>query len=215
MHRGKNWAIASGLVAGLAVLTCLSAPARADIIVSTGYDDDPTEDALPTPWVGAPNTSVLGSAGAIAGAETYDPDTDAVLFQNTGVTAVTLSALSFAPSGYDLFALAGQITPVSIDAGQYLIVLGVDGSDVLGGSRQTVDFTLDGTAYSALDAVTADAFDGVLDGKVHWTSAETQPWAQIDCIGTCGATTSVPEPASMAIFGAALIALGAVRRRKR
>lgn len=210
----KGWIIANGLVAGLAMLTCFGAPARADIIVSTGYNDDPNEDPLPNPWVGAPNTSVLGSPSAITNAEAFDPDTDAVLFQNTGATSVSLSALSFAPSGYNLFTLAGQVSPVTIGAGQNLIVLGVDGSDLLGYVRQTVDFTLDAVDYSVLDAETTDAFDGVLDGKVNWTEAETAPWAEIDCIGTCGATHGVPEPSSIALFGASLWGLVRARRRK-
>lgn len=195
-----------GVFAALIGAVLLAGPASASIIVSTGYNDDPNEDPLPNPWVGAPNTSVLGSSSAIANAKTPDPDTDAVLFQNTGGTAVTLSALSFTPSGYNLFGLAGQTSPVTIDAGTNLIVLGVDGSDVLGGVRQTVDFTLDSVNYSVLDAVTTDAFDGVLYGKVDWSEAETQPWAQIDCIGC--SVSSVPEPSSLPLLLAGLGMIG-------
>jgi hypothetical protein len=197
-----------GILGVLIGAMLLAGPAAASVVVSTGYNDDPNEDALPNPWVGAANTNVLGSPSAISNAEGFDPDTDAVLFQNTGGTAVTLSALSFAPSGYDLFSLAGQTAPVTIDAGKNLIVLGVDGSDALSGVRQTVDFTLDGTDYSALDAVTSDAFDGVLFGKVNWTSAETQPWAQIDCIGCSTTTNPVPEPSSLPVLLAGLGLIG-------
>jgi hypothetical protein len=142
---------------------------------------------------------------------TSDPDTDAVLIQNTGTTSIKLSALSFAPSGYNLFALAGQTSPVTIGAGQDLIVLGVDGSDVLGGVRQTVDFTINGVSYSVLDAVTKDAYDGVLYGTVNWTSAETQPWAQIDCIG-CGGGKGVPEPGAAGLVLMAAAGLLLARR---
>ncbi len=204
VNRHLSRALAAALSLGLAAF--LAAPAHAGIIVSTGYDDDPTEDPLPSPWVGATGVKVLGSPGAIANAMSPDPDTDAVLIQNTGKTAITLSALSFAPSGYNLFSLAGQTKPVTIGAGQDLIVLGVDGSDVLGGVRQTVDFTINGVSYSVLDAVTKDAYDGVLSGTVNWYSAETQPWAQIDCIG-CGGGNGVPEPA---VAGLALLAVAAL-----
>lgn len=212
----KNWLIASGVVASLALLTGVGAPApaHAAVIVSTGYNDDPNEDPLPDPWVGAANTSVLGSASAISNAMGFDPDTDAVLFQNTGGSAVSLSTVKFVEAGIDLFALAGQATPVTIGAGQYLIVLGVDGSEAVS-ARQTVDFTLDGTDYSALDAVTADAFDGVLHGKVNWSASKSQPWAEIACIGCdTGGGGDVPEPSSLALLATGLLGFLRARRRK-
>jgi hypothetical protein len=189
------------MLVALAILGWAASSANADIIVSTGYNDDPNENPLPNPWVGSPNTIVIGNSSQIALANSIDPDLDAILFQNTGATAVVLSSLVLMPSGYNLFTMAGQLTPVTINPGQNLIVLGVDGSDALGFTRQTVNFTLDGTNYSPQDAVTADAFDGVLSGKVNWKLSETEPWTQILDIGA--ASSAAPEPSSLAMLGMA------------
>jgi hypothetical protein len=162
-------------IAGVAAVT-MTAPAQV-IKVYTGYDDfsGVSSPAPPDPWLGSPNTTFYGNAGQAA---SFDPDEDAVRFFNTGGTAVTLTAANIGV--YDLFALDVVGGPITIGAGQNVILAGVDGSDVFG-SVQTVGYTIDGQTHSYQDVVTAADPNGVLAGNSPWINGvETVPWTQIN-----------------------------------
>ena len=194
----------------LALVVALATPVLADTVVSTGYNDDPNENPLPSPWVASPNTIVVGNLTQTTGAASFDPDMNAVLFHNVGGSAISVSGVTFS-GGWDLFAIAGQGSAVTVNPGWNLIVLGIDGSDLIG-SLQTVCFTIDGSSHCAQDAVTADAGVGVLHGKVNWSQAETEPWAQIwTDKAPAGA---VPEPASMILVGSGVVSAIVRKRRK-
>jgi len=81
--------------------------ARADVFVSVGYYDlappaGGNTNALPNPWDGSPNTTFLGNTSQ---ATSSDPDESAILFANTGTTAVTLNPGVTVTSGGNVFTL--------------------------------------------------------------------------------------------------------------
>jgi hypothetical protein len=155
--------------------------AAQNVEISTGYNDEPRNgipfssgSGQPQPWYGSPNTTYYGDPGT---ATAYDPDIDAVLLQNLGGSAVSLTAATMGT--YNLFTLDSIGAPITLTPGQNVILAGVDGSDIFSGV-QLVDLTLGGTAYDYSDVTTAQAPDGVLDGAMPWIGgAETMPWTPI------------------------------------
>ncbi len=205
------------------VLTGPLSATRADVIISSGYYDlAPTSGSLPSlpnPWVGSPNTTFYGSTSDVTASTASDPDISGLLIQNTGATSVVLSALSLS---FPLNVLARATTPngnlpagnVTLAPGQNYIFAVGDGSDT-GLSDQMISLTLNGTSYSFSDATTALAPDGVLFGDNPQLAGgdETQPWTQ-DGTVTFGSST-IPEPASLAIWGMLLIGLGLAHHLRR
>ena len=123
---------------------------------------------------------------------------------------------------FPLNVLARATTPngnlpagnVTLAPGQNYIFAVGDGSDT-GLSDQMISLTLNGTSYSFSDATTALAPDGVLFGDNPQLAGgdETQPWTQ-DGTVTFGSST-IPEPASLAIWGMLLIGLGLAHHLRR
>lgn len=88
----------SNCIFAFALFLVIGTISRADVIISSGYYDlSPAQSgggpALPNPWYGSANTTFYGSASDISAATSSDPDISGLLFQNTGSTSVTLSAL--------------------------------------------------------------------------------------------------------------------------
>jgi hypothetical protein len=176
--------IASALPGSLFAIVLLAAQvgrAQQDVAVSTGYNDEPRNgisyspaSGQPNPWYGSPNTTFYGNAST---AQAYDPDEDAILLQNLGGSAVSLTAASMGI--YNLFSLDSIGGPVTLNPGQNVILAGVDGSDTFSG-LQNVALTIGGVNYSYSDVSTAAAPDGVLDGANPWIGgAESMPWTPI------------------------------------
>ena len=192
------------LAASLAMLAASSLQASV-VTVSAGYNDGTGGGGSPlppNPWYGSPNTTFYGDAGM---AQSGDPDENAILLQNLGGTAVTLSAANMGT--WNLFSLDGIVGSVIIGAGQNVILAGVDGSDVSSGS--TVSVTIDSINYSFQDVTTQEAPSGVLFGNSPWVNGvETVPWT------TLGSTAAVPEPSSFLAGGMLLLPMGASLLRK-
>ena len=175
----------AGLLCGslhsLLLFTALAGWARQDVEVSTGYNDEPRTgasygltSAQPIPWYGSPNTTFYGDVGL---ATAFDPDEDAILLQNLGGSAVTLTAANI--GSYNLFSLDSISGPVTLAPGQNVILAGVDGSDIFS-SLQTVGLTIGGTPYSYSDVTTAQAPNGILFGASPYIDgSETMPWTPI------------------------------------
>ena len=199
----------AGVVAGslfaVVLFAAQAGQAQQDVKVSTGYDDAGPGTSpylpVPDPWYGSLNTTFYGNA---AQAQDGDPDEDAILLQNLGGSAVSLTAASI--GGWDLFAMDSIGGPVTLLAGQYVILAGVDGSDSIG-SLQTVSLTLGGIPYSYLD-VTGPGFGlGALGG--HDTYWESVPWTPIYT-----PNLGVPDESStLWLAGISLIGLGVCRWR--
>ena len=207
----------NGLIA-LVIVLSLSAVARADVIVSSGYYDlSPAASGggppLPNPWFGSANTTFSGSVTDLADAVASDPDISALLFQNTGATDVTLSALSLS-IGLNVLLRAGDSSVTLVPGQNYIFAVG-DGSDT-GLSGQTISATLNGTGHSFADATTSLAPDGVLYGNNPQLGGgdETQPWTQ-DADLLHSGTSAVPEPSSYVFLVAAFLGLVGGSRMRR
>ena len=201
---------------GCAALLLLGAPAHADVLVYAGYYDLPPPDGgnsnpLPNPWFGSANTTFDGDTTL---ASSGDPDESALMFTNTGGSAVSLSALSVS-WGANNDAPWNSFLAQTIDPGWSVIFSGTssfsfDGSD-LGLMNASIAFTLDSNDYSV------DDNNSVLFGGP--TSAnETMPWTLLSCIGSCGVTppSDVPESGTLSLTAAGILMLagfGFTRRR--
>lgn len=159
--------------------------------VSSGYNDEPRNgfpfsfgSGQPVPWYGSSNVTFYGNTST---AQAYDPDEDAILLQNLGSTPVGLTAASI--DTYNLFAF-DSITNASItlNPGNYVILAGPDGSDVLPDSAlATIGLTINGTNYSYTDVATKNAPDGVLEGAMPFIGgAESIPWTSVYSAPTNG-----------------------------
>ena len=191
----------------VAVWILLFTVARAELIVSTGYNDSdgiaggiaPPGLTVPNPWFGSPNTTFYGSSTDISTAPAADPDLSGVLFQNSGPSAVTIQDVNITAG--DLFTRAGLVGPVTLGVGQNAIFCVGDGSDSLG-SLQAVGFVINGQSYSVLDATTTSdgrtLASGVLAGGVVGNNFETVPWTEIAVI---------PEPATAALLTCGALSL--------
>jgi hypothetical protein len=193
------------------------AHAQSQVQVSTGYNDEPrtgagfsgvpfgADSGQPDPWYGSTNTTFYGDSGV---AQAYDPDEDAILLQNLGSGPIDLTAASMGI--YNLFTLDSISGPVELDPGSYVILAGVDGSDIFSG-LQTVDLTIGGIDYSYSDVATADAPNGVLDGANPWIGgAESEPWTAIYTPPAAGA----PDASStLLLCGISLSGLAGLHRR--
>jgi hypothetical protein len=209
----------STLVAAFALSLLIGgySSSRAAVVVSSGYYDLSPDASnggppLPDPWVASANTTFYGSTSDVTLSTGSDPDISALLLQNTGVTDVSLSALSLS-IGMDVLARAtapaGNLSAgnVTLAPGQNYIFGVGDGSEE-NLDAQTISLTIDAKSFSFSDATTTLAPDGVLFGDVPQlgNGDETQPW-------TVDGTTSVPEPATFALPIAVVIAVLMKRRR--
>ena len=189
---------------------------QAQIVISAGYNDEPRsggsfsgasygiDSGQPLPWYGSSNTTFYGDAGT---AQAYDPDEDALLFQNQGSSAVVLSAATI--GGYDLFAVDSIGSPVTLAPGGNVILAGIDGSDVLS-ALTSVGLTINGTGYNIPDVATSIAPNGVLSGANPFIGgAESIPWTALD-------TVAAPEPSTYAMLlrGSGMLDFWRLRTRR-
>lgn len=200
-----------------AVLGCLMSSTnavRADFIVSTGYSEGKGTGGSPvppSPWYGSANTSFYGNSSDISAAKSSNPDLSAVLIQNTGTSSLTISDVKL--TKFDLFTRAGLTSPVTLGVGDYAIFAAGDGSDepLI---KQTVTFNIDGNTYSAADAITKAAPNGVLFGNTPFVNGvETIPWTQIDQVPP--PNTASPEPSTLTLMAVGLVGMFGFARRRR
>ena len=205
--------LAKALLSGALVVIAVSA-ARADIIFYAGYYDvaptgtAPFTAALPSPWVGSPNTTFYGDTAYATGS---DPDESGFMITNTGATSVTLSP-GVTIGGLQLWdSLIGAGGTV-IGPGTNLILSGTnggnfDGSDI-GLSDAVINLTIDGVAYSYTDS-TSILFGSTICGSCD----ETIPWTEIGRISA--ATGAAPIPAALPLFAGGMGVMGLLAHRRK
>lgn len=194
-----------------AVLFTLGMSAHAGVVVSVGYYD---LTAL-NPWLGSPNTDFLGNS---TNATSSDPDDAAILFQNTGGSALTLLQGFNVSSSIQLWDSLIGTSGFTIQPGHNLILSSTnncflcsnfDGSDISGTFNAVLSGTLNGGGFSNQTFSLTDT-NSILHGA--GASDESEPWTQL---GTVNPTTqsATPEPGTFVLLGVPLVAIGVLRRR--
>ena len=193
------------------LLLSTSLSTHADVLVEAGYYDLPGGSVggaspypLPDPWYGSANTSFFGSTYL---ATDGDPDEAAVILENTGSTAVTLSqgVIIGGLTLWNSYIPAGGFT---LGAGDNVIFSGTlggyegsntDGSDNVFPNNK-IDLMLDGKAYE----FTTSALTGYPD-----SANETLSWTLAGAV-----VTSVPEPSESILLVFGLLSLVTTRSKK-
>jgi hypothetical protein len=202
------------------LLPCGFAPtAAADVIVSAGYLNNvggaPNPANAPTPFDPSPTTTLISSGGAAT-----PHDTGVLLFQNTGSTAVTIDPGLKVQTAFGTFQIWDGSLPFSLGPGKNLVLaetanFNFDGSDSGLGSNPLVSGSVSGTPFSFADTTRA-----IFGHEDAGGPLETTPYHQFGVIPIAEpavAPAPVPEPGTLALFGAGIggLLLVTARRRRR
>lgn len=183
---------------GACALIALQAPARADLIWNFSYsatvDVNTTQSNPPYP-----SGAMLQASGQLTTTDNLVTGALGSYYQITGITGTYNGmAMSLIPvGGYyndNLLYPAGTTYP----KGSYL-----DGSGF--------SFVAGGMQINVYADTTAGKYDEVVD----YDNTDTYEVTDNGTFTVSPAQSAVPEPASLAVFGAALVGFGLIRRRKR
>ena len=206
-------------VASALLLVTAAAPARADILVSFGVNNDGTDNVLLnsatdlftiTGTFGASNRLVEFTSTSGSGRLTANPSGQATVTGGAGNTALT--QITFGVDG-DAFTRAVFNINALTDGD---VLLHVEGFNLDGGFFES-SFLVDanGQNFVTVDAILGQSMTSI--GLTGINGAVFQDLRQVRLGGTAEDVTAtpVPEPGSMMLLGSGVAALVAARRRRR